>query len=69
MKKTDVIEHYGSAVAAADALGVTKQAVNGWGEIIPEGMAYKAQVLTKGKLKVDPKIYDELKQQKRLTAA
>lgn len=64
MKKTDVIKHFGSEVAAAHALDVTKQAVNGWGEIIPEGMAYKAQVITGGKLVVDPAVYRKIKKQR-----
>lgn len=64
MKKTDVIKHFGSAVAAAHALDVTKQAVNGWGDLIPEGMAYKAQVITGGKLVVDPAVYRKIKKQR-----
>ena len=67
MKKSDVIKHFGSAVKAADALEVTKQAVNGWGEVIPEGMAYKTQVITGGALRVDAAMYRKLKQ-KRLAA-
>lgn len=66
MKKSDVVEHFGSETAAAAALGVTKQAVNGWDEIVPEGIAYKIQVLTRGKLKVDPEIYRHLKQKRNV---
>jgi len=62
MKKSDVIAHFGGTEsAAAAALDVTKQAVNSWGEYVPEGIAYKIQVLTKGKLIVDPKIYERIK--------
>lgn len=68
MKKADVVKHFKSETQAADALEVTKQAVNGWGDIIPEGMAYKCQVITGGALKVDPAVYRKLKQ-KRLAAA
>jgi len=68
MKKTDVIEFFGGTEPAVAAkLGVTKQAVHGWGDVVPEGIAYKCQVLSKGKLVVDPKIYDKIKQ-KRLAA-
>lgn len=68
MRKADVIEFFGGTEpAAAGALGVTKQAVHGWSEIVPEGIAYKAQVLSKNKLVVDPKIYAKIKE-KRLAA-
>lgn len=68
MKKSDVIKHFGTASAAADALEVTKQAVNGWGDIVPRGIAYETQVITGGKLVVDREIYRRIKQ-KRLAAA
>jgi len=68
MKKADVIEHFGSQVATATALGVTKQAITTWADIIPEGVAYKVQVITKNKLKVDPAVYERLKA-KRAAAA
>lgn len=61
MKKADVVKLYGSEAAAAAALEVTKQAVNGWGDVIPEGMAYKVQVISGGRLKVDPAVYRRLK--------
>lgn len=64
MRKDDLIKHFGSQLAAAAALDVTKQAVNGWGDIVPEGMAYKAQVITGGALKVDPSVYRKLKAQR-----
>lgn len=59
MKKDAVIKHFGSRVKTALAVGVTKQAVSGWGQVIPEGMAYKIQVLTGGKLRVNPALYDK----------
>ena len=57
MLKSDVIAHFGSANEAAAALGITKQAISAWGEIIPRGSAYIVQGITKGKLKVDPANY------------
>ena len=57
MLKSAVIAHFGSPSAAAHAIHVTPQAVNDWDEIVPEGSAYKYQVVTNGKLKVDPKFY------------
>ena len=67
MKKSDVIKHFKSATAAADALEVTKQAVNGWGDIVPRGIAYETQVITGGALVVDREIYRRIKA-KRLAA-
>ncbi len=58
MKKDDVIAHFGgNQVTTAKALGITKSAVSQWGDIIPEGMAYKIQVITAGILRVDPAAY------------
>lgn len=61
MKKDDVIAHFGSQAAAARALNISKQAIQDWGPVIPEGMAYKTQVVTGGKLQVDPSVYRRLK--------
>lgn len=57
MLKSDVIAHFKSPSAVAEALGVTIAAVSGWGDVVPEGSAYKLQVLTEGHLKVDPALY------------
>jgi transcriptional regulator with XRE-family HTH domain len=58
MKKQTVIEHFGgSQVDVAKALGISKSAVSQWDEVIPEGVAYKLQVMTAGVLRVDPAMY------------
>jgi transcriptional repressor of cell division inhibition gene dicB len=57
MKKQTVIKHFGGVVATAKALGIKHQAVSQWRDPIPEGSAYKAQVVSRGKLKVDPAVY------------
>lgn len=67
MKKSDVVKHFGSNRATAEALGVTKQAVNNWGAVVPEAVAYRVQAITEGALKVDPVVYLRLKR-KRETA-
>lgn len=60
MKKSDVIAHFGGTqVQVADALGITKSAVSQWSEVIPEGIAYKIQVITAGLLRVDPSLYEK----------
>lgn len=69
MKKSDVLQFFGSASAAAEALGITVSAVCQWGEIIPRGAAYTAQVVTNGGLRVDPAVYPPKKyKNQRLTA-
>lgn len=41
MKKTTVIKMFGSATNVGRALGITRMAVSGWGEDIPELRAYQ----------------------------
>lgn len=55
MKKQDVINHFGSVKAVADALGITVQSVYEWPEDIPLGRQYQIELLTKGKLKAAKK--------------
>ena len=57
MYKSDVLKHFKNGAAAGRALGVTKSAVSQWKEVIPEAVAYRAQRVTRGKLKVDPSLY------------
>ena len=54
VKKSDVIEYFGGAAKTAAALGVTRSAVSQWNDTVPEGSAYKIEVLTGGALKADP---------------
>ena len=51
--------HFGNRRKLAEALGITTQAVSQWVRRgrIPEGIAYKLQVLTGGGLKVNPTDY------------
>lgn len=59
MRYQTAIDHFKTELALAAALGVTRQAANIWKHkgILPEGMAYKIQVITGGLLRVDPAIY------------
>lgn len=68
MKKTDVIEHFKSASAAARVLDISRQSFGEWGEVIPEGAAYKLQVITGGVLKVDPSVYARAKKRRKQAA-
>ena len=57
MLKKTAIDHFGSATALARAIGRTTSAVTEWPDVIPEGMAYKIQVITGGLLQVDHSLY------------
>jgi hypothetical protein len=57
MLKSAVIAHFGSQAEVARFLHISRPSVSEWGEVIPEGAAYKLQVLTAGALRVDPSLY------------
>ena len=62
MKTADVLAHFNNdSYEVADALDITRQAVEQWGRVVPQGSAYKLEVLTKGKLKVNPADYEKAK--------
>jgi hypothetical protein len=62
MKKADVIKHFGGSMTkTAEAFGITHSAVWQWSDIVPERIAWKAQILTGGTLRVDPAIYEQRK--------
>lgn len=59
MLKTQVIAHFDdSPVAVARALGITRSAVNQWGDRIPLDKALRLQAITNGVLAVDMDDYD-----------
>lgn len=45
MKKTTVIKMFGSATNVGRALGITRMAVSGWGDDIPELRVYQIERL------------------------
>lgn len=57
MKTSDAIAHFGTRIAIARKLGISASAITRWGEVVPEGSAYKLQVLTENALRVDPSCY------------
>ena len=69
MLKSDVIEFYGGKKACvARALGISRQAINGWKEVVPRQSALELQLLTGGQLKIDQALYQKkvcLKKQKQ----
>ncbi len=52
MKTKDVIEHFGGYRQAAEALGITTQAIYRWGDEVPAMRQPHIQIVTKGKLKM-----------------
>ena len=48
MDKKQAIRYAGSATALAALLGVTKQAVSGWGDKLPELRGYQLRQLRPG---------------------
>lgn len=57
MNKSIVVDFFGSQRAAANALGISDQAVSGWAELIPKGAALELEKLTNGALKCDLSLY------------
>lgn len=64
MKIAEAEQHFGNRRKLAEALGITSQAVSQWAKRgqIPQGMAYKLQVVTNGALKVNPSDYVPIEQ-------
>lgn len=58
MKFNQLIDHFGSQVAAADALGVTQPTLSNWKKRgrIPHLQQLRIEHLTKGKLRASPEI-------------
>lgn len=54
MLKSQVIDHFGTVGATAQALGIKSSAVSQWPEVIPKLRAYEIERITGGKLKVYP---------------
>lgn len=59
MLKATAVNHFGSQAAIAAVLGVSSAAVSKWVEVVPELQAYKLQVITRNKLRVDPSVYEK----------
>jgi len=53
MKKTDVINYFGTQEKTAQALNISQVSVSRWGEYIPRLRAYEIERLTNGKLKAE----------------
>jgi len=60
MFKQDLVAHFGTATAAAKALGVSKSTVSLWKDIVPWQYALLAEKATNGALKFDPSQYEKI---------
>jgi transcriptional repressor of cell division inhibition gene dicB len=49
----------GAKTKITKLLGLSSGAISQWGEVVPEGQAYKLESLTKGRLKVDSSLYQK----------
>lgn len=59
MTYEDLIEHYGTQKAAAEALGLAQPSLDGWKKGIPPPRQAQYELLTEGKLKADRPIARE----------
>jgi len=57
MRKADAVRHYGSEAAVAVAAGVSRQAVNKWGPIVPYHSAVILSREAPGKLQLQDSDY------------
>lgn len=54
MTTKELIKHFGSVKDTAFALDVDSVTVRSWGDYPPKGRQFQAQVITSGRLKVEP---------------
>lgn len=54
MTKTEVLNHFGGAVATARALGISQPSVSNWSEDLPELRQLEIENLTAGVLRASP---------------
>jgi hypothetical protein len=60
MLSKDAIAYYGSVPAVAAELGLTRQAVGKWGEVVPLESALALEIRTGRALRVDRTLYPPL---------
>ncbi len=61
MYTDDAVQHFGGRRQLAEALGISRQAVEQWGKVVAQGVAWRLQVMTGGKLVVDETKYKRRK--------
>lgn len=65
MKTADVVKFIagtarGARVKAAEALGITRGALNNWGEIVPQSSLWRVDRATRGALRPDLELYRKI---------
>lgn len=58
MLKKDAINFFGTQYGLAKALHLSRQAVHQWGDVVPIDKAIKIQDLSRGKVKVKMRLYE-----------
>ncbi len=53
MTKSDAVEYFGSQSAVAGVLGISRMAISGWGDTIPEQRQAQLQIISNGDLVAD----------------
>jgi hypothetical protein len=53
MQKSQAIEHFGGITKMAAKLGISRQAIHAWPEIVPSLWQYKLHHLSEGRLPID----------------
>ena len=51
MRIKDAIRHFGSSAALARALGISRQSIHDWDDVVPEGRQWQLEVVTNGALR------------------
>lgn len=57
MLKSEVLKHFKTNVAVAEALGISDAAVSQWGDLVPVMAAYELAEKTGGALRFDAQMY------------
>ena len=56
MTYEEVLEHFGTQVRIAAALGITQPTVSAWGGVVPDTYQYQIEVITGGHLLADARL-------------
>lgn len=56
MTYDDLISHFGTQVAIADALGIAQPTVSSWRGVVPPKYQYQVEVITEGALRADEEL-------------
>lgn len=56
MTYEEVLEHFGTQVRIAAALGITQPTVSAWGGAVPDAYQYQIEVITGGRLLADARL-------------